>query len=84
MEAGLFAAPLAVMGMVIAFFTYRYSKAKLAVAAAKVGGEAAERIEIEQLKRRVATLERLLVDGDHKLANEIDRLQREDEFRPGA
>ena len=84
MAAGLFAGPLAVMGIVIAFLVYRFEKAKLAVAAGKAGGEAAERGEIEQLKRRVATLERLVVDGDHKLASEIDRLQREDEFRPGA
>jgi len=83
-EAGLFAAPLALMGMVIALFVYRYSTAKLAMETAKISGGNAGQVEIAELKRRVATLERLVTDGDHRLASEINRLQREDEFRPGA
>lgn len=79
MDAGLFALPLAVMGMVIAHYIYQYSKAKLAASTSP-----ATQAEIEQLKRRVATLEQLLTDGDRKLASDIDRLRRTEEFRPGA
>lgn len=34
--------------------------------------------EIQRLKERVGVLERLAIDGDRKLATEIDRLRRED------
>lgn len=79
MDAALFL-PLALMGMVIAHYTYKFSREKLAM---QVEADSSSRAEIEALKRRVATLEQLLTDGDRKLAGEIERLRRS-EHQPGA
>lgn len=80
MDAGLFALPLAVMGMIIAHYTYKFSREKLALQA---NADSSDRAEIEALKQRVATLEQLLTDDDRKLAGEIERLRRS-EHQPGA
>jgi hypothetical protein len=34
--------------------------------------------EVDRLRKRVAVLEKLLTDDDRRLANEIDRLQRDE------
>ena len=44
---------------------------------------AASRNDVEQLRDRVAVLERLATDGDRRLAGEIDRLRRHEQPRSG-
>lgn len=69
--AGLFGVALAVMGTVIAYLVYQYQRAKLA---GRLGAGDSVNAEVEQLKRRVATLEQLVTDDDRRLAGEISRL----------
>jgi hypothetical protein len=65
----------AIMGMVIARYAYMYTRAKLGApdAPAGVAGED----EINRLKARVAVLEELATDNDHKLGRDIERLGRQ-------
>ncbi|MEZ6028533.1 MAG: hypothetical protein R3C46_02185 [Hyphomonadaceae bacterium] len=69
---------LAVMGMVIAHYVHSYERAKLGKPdpAPAAPHDDDLRDEVARLRGRVATLERLATDGDHRLSAEIDRLSR--------
>ncbi len=63
------------MPTIIGYFSLQEKKLKLQRELAQTGGAAVE-AEVEDLRVRVAVLERLVTDGDRSLAGEIDRLAR--------
>ncbi len=70
------------MPAIIGYFSLEEKKLKLQRELAKSGG-AELKAEVEDLRVRVAVLERLATDGDRSLASEIDRLGRvETQKRP--
>ena len=66
-----------IMPAIISYSIFQEKKLKLQRELAKSGG-AETRAEVEDLRVRVAVLERLVTDGDRNLAGEIDRLARAD------
>lgn len=63
------------MPAIISYSIFQEKKLKLQRELAKSGG-AEMKAEVEDLRVRVAVLERLVTDGDRSLASEIDRLAR--------
>jgi hypothetical protein len=67
---------------VLGGFWTAHQKMKLKMIEAQGGAVAAAnqatQAELEKLRDRVAVLERLITDEDHRLAGEIERLRRED------
>lgn len=61
------------MPAIIGYFSLEEKKLKLQRELAKSGG-AEIKAEVEDLRVRVAVLEKLVTDGDRALAGEIDRL----------
>lgn len=78
-----------VMPAIISVSSYMEKKLKLQREQLKSGGEelraqlAATLIELEQMRERMAVMERLVTDDDRRLSNEIERLRREN-VRNGA
>lgn len=72
------------MPAIIALGSYHEKKLKLQRELAQSGGadlraELAQTLaEMQRMNARMAVLERLITDDDRRVANEIDRLQRED------
>ncbi len=63
------------MPTIIGYFSLQEKKLKLQRELAQSGGAAVQK-EVEDLRVRVAVLEKLVTDGDRTLASEIDRLGR--------
>lgn len=68
------------MPMIIGYFSLEEKKLKLQRELAESGG-AEIKSEVENLRVRVAVLEKLVTDGDRHLAGEIDRLARADAIK---
>ena len=69
------------MPTVISISSYQEKKLKLQRELARSGGDET-RAELEQLRERVAVLERLATSEDVRLAGDIERLRQRD-ARPG-
>ena len=69
-----------IMPTIIGWFSLQEKKLKLQRELAAAGGAALES-EVQDLRVRVAVLERLVTDGDRNLAGEIDRLARADAIK---
>lgn len=68
------------MPAIISYSIYQEKKLKLQRELARSGG-AEVKAEVEDLRVRVAVLERLVTDSDRHLAGEIDRLARADALK---